>query len=154
LIESFAAYADDILVLDTKGQPEYFGPPSGYSRLNFDLDNENPESMSYSPISDSSTAQDNVTTPEGSKSNSKVENNPDVKRQTGDITTWLYYARAVGIWPLMLLAFFIVVTSLGVNFPKLLLKWATEESFSVGKFIGLFAMITIITWVCQNAMVA
>ncbi|KAF2434238.1 P-loop containing nucleoside triphosphate hydrolase protein [Tothia fuscella] len=159
--ESYAKYADTLLVLNQDGQPEYVGQPQKYSKFAIFKVNDNAESndshLKYSPISEAtSTSRDT----EFSKVKTKErvpkpeELKKDSKRQTGDITTWLYYAKAVGAAPLLILAALMIVTSLGSNMPKLLLKWSTEQDFPAAKFVGLFLLITLVTWSGQNAMIA
>ncbi|KAF2663667.1 hypothetical protein BT63DRAFT_465330 [Microthyrium microscopicum] len=161
--ESYVAYADKLLVLDSDGRPEYYGQPQQYSKLNIEIGNQattdttDATDTTYSPASQVSTpkkgAVPSILETGDEKAKSK-EFSKNAKRQTGDITTWLYYAKAVGPGPLLVLAILVVVAALGANMPKLLLKWATEQNFSVEKFVGLFVLVTTVTWIGQNAMVA
>jgi hypothetical protein len=152
LEESYAAYADNVLVLDQEGHPIYFGNPKAWPKLSLKLEELNQKDVPDSPSS--SVPEANAKNGEDADEESNSQSETNTKRQTGDLTTWLYYGKAVGLTRMIILAMLVVVTVVGVNAPSLLLKWDTEKSPSVGSFVGLFTMVTIVAWLGQNAMVA
>jgi ATP-binding cassette subfamily C (CFTR/MRP) protein 1 len=155
--ESFAALADHIIVLTNDGTLQYSGVPIDWEKYTPGSENTYPSLVPDSPPSRPSTpiGIDNkpgstLATEQASGRNKEAEK----KRQTGDVTTWIYYVKVIGRVPLFFFILFIVLASLGVEFPKLLLKWSTEEGFTVGKFIGLYTMLVVIAWAAQSAMIA
>jgi ATP-binding cassette subfamily C (CFTR/MRP) protein 1 len=159
--EGFITLADHIIVLTKDGSLEYSGNPrswerfasiskNAYDALESDSPPPTPSTLIDTESKEGSTEGSTRPTGQSSSENKKTEK----KRQTGDITTWIYFAKAIGRIPLFFFILFIVLASLGVEFPKLLLKWSTEENFSVEKFIGLYAMLVLIAWASQGAMIA
>jgi ATP-binding cassette subfamily C (CFTR/MRP) protein 1 len=156
--ENYAQFADHLLVLDTNGCPAFSGPLGKWKGMAVTVDDhdadEEPDSQGYQISTVSSNKSDQRSYNETTMDPQEVEDPSKSPRQTGDIITWIYYAKAVGIIPLILFGILIVLAVLGSNFPKLLLKWSTEEHFTVGKFIGLYALMIMISWTCQIAMLA
>jgi ATP-binding cassette subfamily C (CFTR/MRP) protein 1 len=155
--EGFAILADHIIVLAKDGTLEYSGPPRDWVKFASDSKNAYHSLVSDSPVSRPATPIDADSKPRSTEAPEKSFNGSqeaEKKRQTGDISTWIYYVKAIGRVPLLFFVLFIVLASLGAEFPKLLLKWSTEEGFNVGKFIGLYAMLSLIAWAAQSAMIA
>jgi hypothetical protein len=105
------------MVLNSDGQLKHCGSPNTWENLPLDFQKvENETSVGeYSPKKDTSR----VYTKEEEK---ETDHASSTARQTGDFTTWWYYFKAVGIFPLVCFAIFIVLAALGSHFPSMFKK--------------------------------
>jgi hypothetical protein len=115
-IATYVHLADNVVVLDASGSMTYSGPSAEYLASNSDIakgqDKEQPEEPTqiYKPEDYEEDAVEKVEEP-------KFEDNVDtVKRQTGDLGVWKYYAKSIGGLYIVITAICIAINVFGNNF--------------------------------------
>jgi hypothetical protein len=120
----YISQAEKLLVLNLKGGMEYYGPPrrwKDYEELLVKLDDPNSVESGLTPSEAKQGLEDSRTTDGASMDG-------DIKRQRGDLTDWLYYAKSVGLLPLLGLAIFTLMTTACMQFPS---KLCLFSSYSI-----------------------
>jgi ATP-binding cassette subfamily C (CFTR/MRP) protein 1 len=152
------------------GTIEYIGSPQSWSRikesgadnLNADDDLSGPEKIHNEPQGpEPATAKSDIMgkTQKSATLNLSAapspKNNPKedaLKRQTGDMGTWVYYGRSIGILPIVLTFTIILILVFSTNFPKLWIQWNTgSNTIKVGQFVGIYAMASVLSLVATGA---
>ncbi|KAI1862215.1 uncharacterized protein JN550_010371 [Neoarthrinium moseri] len=80
-----------------------------------------------------------------SKSGPSATVTDDMARKTGDWSTWKYYTRALGRWPLALFVGFITVNEVFIAVNNTWIKWwassnETNSNHGLGYWLGLYAL--------------
>ncbi|RDI88468.1 hypothetical protein Vi05172_g1477 [Venturia inaequalis] len=149
-ITCFAHLSDQLVVLSATGSMEYHGAPASWISSHNDLascqDYDIPEvQFANNPQHKEDAFVDVV--------ERVVPTSTDQSRQTGDVTTWLYYGKSIGS-PLILSAVSLIVAAVFCqNFQGIWLKLNTGPSLNVKKFIGVYALLAAVGFVAQGLVI-
>jgi ABC-type sulfate/molybdate transport systems ATPase subunit len=117
-VTSVVQYADTVLELTPAGAECYYGRAVDWHRFSDSLslieDGEETDQKDDLP-----EQQTDVT--EFSKDQTSIEGEDEelaVMRQSGDITIWTYYFGKIGLFRLLIAAFFIILAVLATSFPS------------------------------------
>jgi hypothetical protein len=147
-VATYAHLSDNVIVLGTDGSPKYCGGSTAWLEAYQDTANiEGIETEDTPPLEEKSVPKDRKDSIEvATKSVSAVDQGEEMKRQTGDSQVWIYYAKKIGVWPLVFALIFVVVAVFSIHFPNLWLKYNTgPQAPNVGVFVGVFVLVAVTT---------
>ncbi|KAF2668989.1 P-loop containing nucleoside triphosphate hydrolase protein [Microthyrium microscopicum] len=66
------------------------------------------------------------------------------KRQVGDYSVWVYYAKSIGLFHCFMMLLFTIVAVMAANFPRLWLKDPERSRSALGLFIAVYAISAVL----------
>jgi hypothetical protein len=111
----YLSYADNLLILSSKGSMEFYGPPHNWKDYQEFIVQDNGSNSSDSVLAPSKAKRSEDSS---SKTASGASTEDDSKRQQGDLTDWVYYAKSIGPLPIFALALFTIMTTACMQFPS------------------------------------
>jgi len=107
-----ARFVDHVLMLAEGGSMSDFMSSTEWISLHPLKDDTSEEQEPFEP--------EIVKTPTTRPMKKPKEQDPHemIKRKTGDVTVWSYYAKSAGIWPILLLIIFTAVATTANGFPR------------------------------------
>jgi ABC-type multidrug transport system fused ATPase/permease subunit len=115
--------SENLVVMGPSGLIKYVGPPEQWLNENQDMSALTEIESARDPPPTSSMIEKYKAMRSGRKTLLPAAGESEtVKRQTGDFGVWVYYARAIGAWPLIFALVSVAVSVFTSNFPSKLAR--------------------------------
>ena len=162
MADKLARFANQVLVLDKGAVTASLEPSRNWLKNKIeDFQSANMD------VTEKPSFQASISRRVGGKPSKSENNNAKLKRQVGDNTVWVYYIKSIGAFHCLALLLFTLIAVLAANFPRmcyalnylvkltrtgLWLKDSDRSRSSLGLFIGIYAMVTVLESTGMAAM--
>jgi hypothetical protein len=178
-IASYVHLSDSLIVMGNGGTINYMGPPDEWLSLNreksaeIEASDEQPPKLPKMGKMGKMGMMGMMGRPDMGKVTGPGEDSTEtVKRQAGDWGVWLYYGKAIGLFPILAAVACVIASVFTSNFPsecdkynpisseldnlilaELWLQWNTgSHTPQVSVFVGIYFMVSIISLLAMAAV--